>query len=227
MKGFFITGTDTGVGKTTIALALLNDLKQKGLLTAALKPIASGCKPQTEQLFNDDALLLQQAATLKLNYQDVNPFAFKLPIAPMLAAKLQKQTLSCQALLAHYAKICSLPIDYLIVEGAGGWRQPLNEQETLAHFASAIKLPVILVVGIRLGCINHALLTAESVLQDGLSLAGWVANIIDPFLPHTEEVITLLKSYLKVPLLGLIPFQTPMPLVQNLNFLLLNIGRQA
>jgi dethiobiotin synthetase len=204
-KAFFITGTDTNVGKTLVAAGLLVAAKQKGLTTAALKPVAAGCEKTDEGLRNSDALLLQSVMTQTLHYDQINPYALEAAIAPHIAAQQEKRSLSVDRLSGFCRGVLS-SANFILVEGAGGWRVPLNARETLADLAKNLELPVIIVVGVRLGCINHALLTFEAVVRDGLAVAGWVANCIDADMPVLQENIDSLKARLPVPCLGVVPF---------------------
>ncbi len=205
-KGFFITGTDTEVGKTTIAAGLLYAIRQAGLSTAAVKPVASGCEMTAEGLRNSDALALQAQCSVPLDYAQVNPFAFAPPIAPHLAARQVGVELDVASLLAPVRRVLALQAQVTVVEGAGGWRVPLSGLATLSDLAIALQLPVILVVGLRLGCINHALLSAQAILADGLPLAGWVANRVDPHAACVDEVVATLEQRLPAPCLGHVPW---------------------
>lgn len=202
---FFVTGTDTEVGKTTVAAGLLHAARLAGLSTAAAKPVASGCVLTTDGLRNDDALALLSQSTLALRYEEVNPHAFEPAIAPHLAAREAGVLLDVAALQGPVQAILDKRADFTLVEGAGGWRVPLAGQATLSDLAIALQLPVILVVGVRLGCINHALLTAEAILRDGLTLAGWVANVVDPQTSRLEDNLATLAERLPAPCLGYIP----------------------
>jgi len=205
-QAFFVTGTDTGTGKTTVSAALLYAARQQGLTTAAAKPVASGCEQTEQGLRNSDALALWQQCTAALCYDELNPYAFAPAIAPHLAAEEAGIKLSVASLASIVQKVLNKEADLTLVEGAGGWRVPINPQETLADVACALKLPVILVVGIRLGCINHALLTAEAIQHDGLPLAGWVANCLEPDTAKLNENLLSLKQRLPAPCLGQIPY---------------------
>lgn len=205
---FFVTGTDTGVGKTFISEALLLAANDAGCSTLGLKPIAAGCINTPDGLRNDDALTLQRAMSLELAYECINPVALEPAIAPHVAAQLCQQQITLDQLIGSYQQACELNADFTLIEGAGGWRVPLNDQETLAHLPKALELPVIMVVGIRLGCLNHAQLTAEAILNDGLPLVGWVANEVDGAMSHSQESIEFLKASLSAPCIGHIPFQS-------------------
>ncbi len=203
---FFIAGTDTDVGKTLVAAGLLAAAKKKALSTVAIKPLAAGCEQTADGLRNDDALLLQQYMSMSLPYAQVNPVALEPAIAPHIAAEQAGKRLLVSQLEGYSRGVLMQSADLAIVEGAGGWRVPLNRAETLAGLAKSLNLPVILVVGIKLGCINHALLTAEAIARDGVVLAGWVANQLDPDMPCYKENLTTLKSLLRPPCLGEVPF---------------------
>lgn len=205
-NAYFVTGTDTEVGKTTIAAGLLHAARLAGLSTAAAKPVASGCEPSAEGLRNSDALALLGECTLALSYEQVNPFAFAPAIAPHLAAREAGVGLTVAALAGPVRQVLERGADFTLVEGAGGWRVPLAGSESLSDLAIELGLPVILVVGVRLGCINHALLSAEAIARDGLRLAGWVANIVDPQTARLEENLATLAERLPAPCLGRVPF---------------------
>lgn len=202
---FFITGTDTEVGKTTIAAALLHAARRAGLSTAAAKPVASGCDHTADGLRNSDALALLGQCSLSMRYEQVNPFAFEPAVAPHLAAREAGVELSVAKLLQPVRDMLALEADFSVVEGAGGWRVPLAGRETLSDLAVQLGLPVILVVGVRLGCINHALLSAEAIERDGLQLAGWVANTVDPATSRLKENLETLSERLAAPCLGQVP----------------------
>lgn len=204
-QGYFIAGTDTDVGKTTIAAGLLHAARLNGASTLGAKPVASGCTVTSKGLRNADALALIDESSLKLPYEQVNPFAFEPAIAPHLAAREAGVTLGVPTLLAAMRQVLAQGADFTLIEGAGGWRVPLSDQANLSDLAIALKLPVILVVGVRLGCINHALLSAEAIARDGLQLAGWVANVIDPKTSRLEENLASLAERLPAPCLGRVP----------------------
>ncbi|MGE4408486.1 dethiobiotin synthase [Pseudomonas sp.] len=204
-RTFFIAGTDTDVGKTTIAAGLLHAARQAGLSTAAVKPVASGCESTPQGLRNADALALLAECSLPLDYAMVNPFAFAPAIAPHIAAREAGVELTAEALAAAVQPVLERRADFTLVEGAGGWRVPLSGRENLSALPVRLGLPVILVVGVRLGCINHALLSAEAIAADGLVLAGWVANIVDPATSRLEENLATLDERLPAPCLGRVP----------------------
>ncbi len=204
MNGFFVTGTDTGVGKTVAAAALVHRLAATGRRVAGMKPVAAGGVFTAEGWRNEDALQLLAASNIPLAYEEVNPFALPAAIAPHLAAREVGVRLNVATIHAHYAALAARA-ECVIVEGAGGWRVPLNEQESFADLAVALRLPVILVVGMRLGCLNHALLTSEAIDRSGAQLAGWVANGIDPAMERLAENIATLETRLAAPRLATFP----------------------
>ena len=205
-QAYFIAGTDTDVGKTTIAAGLLHAAMQAGLSTLAAKPVASGCMVTPRGLRNSDALALIDESSVKLPYESVNPFAFEPAIAPHVAAHEAGVVLSVPVLRDAMQQVLAQHADFTLIEGAGGWRVPLSNHANLSDLAIALKLPVILVVGVRLGCINHALLSAEAIARDGLQLAGWVANIVDPRTSRLEENLSSLAERLPAPCLGRVPW---------------------
>jgi len=202
-KSFFITGTDTGAGKTWSTLVLMHYFKQQGLSVIGMKPVAAGCEWIDEQLKNEDALLLQQHSSIKLAYEEINPYAFEEPVSPHLAGV--ENPVQFDVLLQAYEKLKN-KADVVIVEGAGGWLAPLNNESDIAGFAIALDIPVIVVVAIRLGCINHARLTVQSIQQSKVNCAGWLAVCIDPEMDKQTENIETLQKKLTIPLLGVIPY---------------------
>ena len=201
----FITGTDTDVGKTVVACGFLAAANQQGLRTAAIKPVAAGCEVTEQGMTNSDALQLQAAASHKLSYQQINPVALEPAIAPHIAAAEAGLRMSASRLVGYCRGVSLMPVDMVVVEGAGGWRVPINSRETLADVARELECAVIVVVGMRLGCLNHALLTMEAIRRDGLLIAGWVANILDPEMPRLQENIDTLKQCINEPCLGTVP----------------------
>lgn len=204
-RGIFITGTDTDIGKTTIAIGLMSALKKAGLRVAGFKPVSAGCEQTEHGLRNDDALQLMQQASVELPYDIVNPYAFEPAIAPHIAAADVNVEMNIDIIVQAYRKIAA-EVDVVIVEGAGGWLVPFNATETMADVACALQLDVIQVVGIKLGCINHALLTEQSILQQQLKLAGWISNHIQPKTLRIDDIEKTLHSRLHASLLGTIPF---------------------
>jgi dethiobiotin synthetase len=204
-KGVFITGTDTGVGKTAYACALLQALRRKGHTVAAMKPVASGAGWRDGSLRNPDALALQQAAGGDQSYAQINRYCFAPAIAPHLAAAGAGVQIELPPLRVAYEQLRQ-QAEIIVVEGVGGWLVPLNDRETVADLAQVLQLPIVLVVGMRLGCLNHALLTAQAIEATGLRLAGWVANTIEPEMPALTENLATLGARLSAPLLDVIPY---------------------
>lgn len=207
---YFITGTDTGVGKTFASCVLLEAARQQGLRTLALKPVAAGCDDIDGALRNDDALQLQRHMSESLDYDQINPFALRAAVAPHIAAKREDRRLLVSRIAGLVRGAAMHPADITLVEGAGGWYVPLNDKETLADLVRELQLPVIMVVGMRLGCLNHAILTSRAIFRDGLRMAGWIANVIDPYMSELDANIDTLKNLLSAPCLGVIP-HTPAP----------------
>lgn len=205
-KTYFVTGTDTDAGKTVVACGLLQAFANEGLTTAAVKPVAAGCDETDEGLRNGDALALMSVVTQKLPYAQVNPVALAPAIAPHIAASQVNKRLDVARLAGFCRGVSMAKVDKVLVEGAGGWRVPLNERETLAELPKELNIPVILVVGMKLGCINHAILTAEAICNDGCKLAGWVANVVDKDMAELAANFASLQSCIAAPCLGLVPF---------------------
>ncbi|MCC6208884.1 MAG: dethiobiotin synthase, partial [Gammaproteobacteria bacterium] len=202
-RGFFVTGTDTGIGKTWCSAALLAALRRRGHTALGMKPVASGCAVTAEGPRSDDALLLmQQGTTPAPPYELMNPYALTAPIAPHLAARHAGVEIRLERILATLAEL-SRRADFTVIEGIGGWHVPLNARETVADLAGATGLPVILVVGIRLGCLNHALLSAAAI-RHGPGLAGWIANHVDADTAYANENIDSLRERIDAPLLGVL-----------------------
>jgi dethiobiotin synthetase len=207
-RGLFVTGTDTGVGKTRVAVALIHALRAQGLRVAAMKPVAAGSAAGG---LNEDVVALMQATNVEADMRDVNPYAFEQPIAPHLAAHLAGVRIELSVIVEAYSRLAAVA-DVVVVEGAGGWRVPLNEREDMADLAQALGLPIVLVVGLRLGCLNHALLTAESIVHRHLPWAGWVGNSIDPAMAHQTLNLDALRDRLPAPCLGVQDFDSAPPL---------------
>ena len=218
----FITGTDTGVGKTFYSCKLLQTLNSKGYSTLAMKPIAAGARKEQGILKNEDAILLQQAASIKITYHEVNPYCFPSAIAPHIAAAEAGQVIKLEPVRDQFVKLHG-NADFLLVEGVGGWQVPLNETQTVANLAEVLQIPVVMVVGMRLGCINHALLTAHSIQQSSSPFAGWVANILEPDMLALNENILTLQQKIAVPLLDTLHYQAddskPSPVSVNTEWL--------
>ena len=205
MRGYFVTGTDTGIGKTRVSAGLLKALARSGLNTVGMKPVASGAATTPQGLRNEDALALQAAASLKRDYALVNPYCFAPPIAPHIAALDAQVEIGLDPIREAYAALCR-DADAAVVEGVGGWQVPLSPSLELPDLAREFDLPVLLVVGLRLGCLNHAQLTARAIRADGLELAGWVANAVDPDFQRPEANLATLAAELQAPLLGQLPY---------------------
>ena len=195
---YFITGTDTDVGKTYIAAALVRHFVHQGLQAVGMKPVAAGAEMVNGRLLNSDVTELMNAGNVEADIEFINPYVFAPAIAPHIAAEQEGITVSLDKIQQAF-DILQPKAEVVVVEGAGGFRVPINRQETMADLAVKLNLPVIMVVGVRLGCINHALITAGSIRAAGLNLVGWVANRIDPNMPAIEENIATLKAMLKAP----------------------------
>lgn len=204
-KGLFITGTDTGCGKTEVTLGLMYGLQQRGETVLGMKPVASGALMTEAGLRNDDALRIQHQCSREIPYEAVNPFAYEPPIAPHLAAQSSGRPIDLQAIAEGYGGL-SGEADRVVVEGVGGWLVPLGETATVADLACRLDLPVILVVGLRLGCINHALLSAACIAQSGARLLGWVANQTEPAMTALEANLRTLRERIPAPCLGEVPW---------------------
>ena len=203
--GFFITGTDTDVGKTTVALGLIKALQGKGLSVGVMKPVSAGCKSTSGGLRNEDAVLLMQQASVEFPYEVVNPYAFEPAVAPHIAAAEVGVKIDIDVIRQCHLKIAE-KVDVVIIEGAGGWLVPINENETMADVAKTLALDVITVVGIRLGCLNHALLTSQSIEANGLNHCGWIANHLSSNITRSKENISTLRKQILAPCIGEIRF---------------------
>jgi len=201
---YFITGTDTGVGKTLISCALLHRFSAQGRRTVGMKPVAAGCDAEGH---NEDALQLLAAGNVAVDYGTINPYCLQHTIAPHIAAQRAGVLIDLSVIAKSYKKLAA-QADVVIVEGAGGLLVPINEQQDSADLMLELGLPVIMVVGMRLGCLNHALLTAEAIASRGLALAGWVANVIDADMAAVEENVAALQQRIAAPLLGIVPYMT-------------------
>lgn len=202
---YFVTGTDTEVGKTVASTALLQAARLQGKITAGYKPVASGSEMTPEGLRNSDALALSRHSTLELAYSAVNPYTFAEPTSPHIISADEGRAIEFSRLSAGLRTLES-QAEWVLVEGAGGWFTPLSQTQTFADWVQAEQLPVILVVGVKLGCINHAMLTAQAVQQAGLTLAGWIANdVVAPGKRHQAYLETL-RHVLPAPFLGEIPW---------------------
>lgn len=204
-SGLFVTGTDTGVGKTEIACGLLRGLARQGRLVVGMKPVAAGARSAAGVLRNADVEALRGAGTLHAARSLINPYLFAPPIAPHLAAREAGVSLQMEVIIRAYRRLAGRA-DVVVVEGVGGFRVPLDERFDTGDLAERLRLPVVLVVGMRLGCLSHALLTAEAIAHRGLELSGWVANRIDPAMRRYRGNVCALRERLRAPLLGEIPF---------------------
>lgn len=204
-KRYFVTGTDTEVGKTVASSALLQAARLQGFITAGYKPVASGSDMTPEGLRNTDALALQRHSSLMLSYQAVNPYTFAEPTSPHIVSADEQRPIDF-AVMSAGLNALEKSAEWVLVEGAGGWFTPLSETHTFADWVALERLPVILVVGVKLGCINHAMLTAQAIEQAGLPLAGWIANDVVPPGRRHQEYLATLKRLLPATCLGEIPW---------------------
>ena len=205
MFSIYVTGTDTGIGKTFTSCALLHALRGQGLRAVGMKPVASGCERIDGQWRNEDALALQAAGAPGLAYADINPFALEHPLAPELAARDAGVEVALPPLLDAHARLASRS-DAVVVEGVGGWAAPLSASLMQADLVRALRLPVVLVVGLRLGCLNHALLSAHAIAADGLHLAGWIGSHVDPAMERVEDNLAMLRERLPASCWGVLPY---------------------
>lgn len=206
-KKFFVTATDTDAGKTYVTTGLLRAAGRAGLRSLGLKPIAAGADKIDGILRNDDALLIQSSSSVQLPYEQVNPVVLESAIAPHIAAADERRLVTVSRLEGYLKGALLTPNDLALIEGAGGWRVPLNDREMLSDLAKSLGFPVILVVNMKLGCLNHALLSAEAIVRDGLPLAGWVANGGQESMLRYEENLASLQALLSAPLLGTLSWQ--------------------
>lgn len=197
---YFVTGTDTGVGKTLVSCALLQAFAARGRRVVGMKPVAAGC----DDGMHEDVRQLRAAGNIQVGLGQINPYSFMRPVAPHLAARFAGIRISLDRILEAYSEL-NAQADIVIVEGAGGFRVPLNDEQDSADMVQQMNVPVVLVVGMRLGCLNHALLTVEAIAARGLTLAGWVANVIDPGMEMMEENVAALEQRISAPLLGVVP----------------------
>ena len=218
MRGVFITGTDTDCGKTEISVALMVALRQLGLAVLGMKPLASGSARTSLGLRSQDALRILAQGSRDVPYELVNPYPFEPPIAPHIAAGEEGMEIELQV-IEDCAEQLAAKSDFLLVEGVGGWRVPLGPALSVSDLPQALGLPVVLVVGLRLGCINHSLLTVESIRASGTRFAGWVANQIDPdMLVHDENLATL-AALIDAPCLGIVPWMASLDPAQMAEYL--------
>ncbi|ADM98008.1 dethiobiotin synthetase [Dickeya dadantii 3937] len=211
---WFVTGTDTEVGKTVASVALLQAARQAGYRTAGYKPVASDCEVTPQGIRNGDALQLQANSSVVLPYDAVNPIAFLEPTSPHIVSAVEKRPIAFST-LSDGLRALERQADWVLVEGAGGWFTPLSERHTFADWVREETLPVILVVGVKLGCINHAMLTALAVRQAGLRLAGWIANVVQPPGRRHQAYLQTLQERIPAPMLGEIPYLS-LPIQQDI-----------
>ena len=203
MHSFFITGTDTNIGKTAITCSLIAKCIEEGFRAGGMKPVAAGCHIENGYMISDDVKKIIEVSNVDLNIKEINPYSFELPIAPHISFKSNEIDIH---LIKKYLRSFENKMDYLFIEGVGGYAVPLTETFTTADLVENLDIPVILVVGMKLGCINHALLTVESILNKKQKLCGWVANRIDGDMQAYEENFSFLKEKIKAPCLGEVPY---------------------
>ena len=207
MSGLFITGTDTEIGKTFVSSLLIKLFAEEGLKVAGMKPVASGAKMIDGSFKNDDALSLMNASNVKADYKVINPYVFENAVSPHIAAEQAEVEISVDEIKKNF-ELLQKKSDVVVVEGVGGWYAPITCHTTVADLAETLGLPIILVVGLRLGCLNHALLTAQALRQSGLPIAGWIANHVDNDFSSADKNISTLKHFLNdIPFLGSVPYQ--------------------
>ncbi|WOS40326.1 dethiobiotin synthase [Xanthomonas rydalmerensis] len=209
VPAFYVTGTDTGIGKTIASTALLHALRARGQRAVGMKPVASGCSRDADGWRNEDALALQDASAPRPAYADLNPYALPLPLAPELAAADAGVQLELVPIAAAFERLRA-QADVVVVEGVGGWAAPLSATLDQADLARALGLPVVLVVGLRLGCLNHARLSAAAIAADGLQCIGWIGNEIDPAMERIDDNMAMLRARLPMPCWGRLPYR-PQP----------------
>jgi len=207
-RAYFVTGTDTGIGKTFVSCALLAKFAHQGLRAVGMKPVAAGCRSVADKLVSDDVEQLLAAGNVAATPEEVNPYAFEPPIAPHLAARQVGVKIELDRIAQHLTALQE-KADVVIVEGIGGFCVPLNDSQSTADMAITLGLPVILVVGMRLGCLNHALLTYQAIQHTGLPFAGWVANCISPDMQELQKNIAALESLLPTPCIATLPLHDP------------------
>jgi len=211
-QGYFVTGTDTGIGKTWSSLALMQYFQQQGKTVVGMKPVAAGCEWLDGQFKNEDALALQTQASIDIPYDLINPYAFELPVSPHIAAQAVGEEIEISVIRDEYEKLQTLA-DVVIVEGAGGWMVPLNAKEDIAQLAEQLALPLIVVIGMRLGCINQAKLTFAAIKQLDLACVGWIASCVEKDMQQLEANIKTIDAVADMPLLAVFPYEK----IRNLN----------
>jgi dethiobiotin synthetase len=206
IRSFYVTGTDTGVGKSVASASLLHALRARGRRAVGMKPVASGCEYIDGTWRNEDALLLQAASEPRPAYADINPVALRSPVAPELALREDGVELGFDRILAAHARLAA-QADTVVVEGVGGWAAPLSVHHDQLDLVRALDLPVVLVVGLRLGCINHARLSVRAIQADGVRLLGWIANEVDPAMARIDDNVQILRDRLPAPCWGRLPYR--------------------
>lgn len=201
----YVTGTDTGIGKTHVSRLLIRNARSKGAIALGMKPVASGCRMSLHGLRNEDAETLRASGSIEADYHDINPYAFGPPIAPHIAAMEVGVEIELDTIESAYRRLASRA-ELVVIEGVGGWAAPLGETLTQADLVRTLDVGVVLVVGIRLGCINHALLTVRAIEADGCRLDGWIANCIDPEMLRVEANLDSLRSRIAAPLLEVVAY---------------------
>lgn len=207
VKSCYVTGTDTGIGKSVASAALLHALRARGLRAVGMKPVASGCERTSAGWRNEDALALQQASDPVPVYGDINPYALPQPLAPELAAADAGVSIELPPIVAAYGRLAA-QADAIVVEGVGGWAAPLTPDIDQVDVVRALHLPVVMVVGLRLGCINHARLTARAIAAEGADLIGWIANDMDPAMARRDDNFTILQRVLPATCWGRLPYSS-------------------
>jgi dethiobiotin synthase (EC 6.3.3.3) len=205
MNSFYVTGTDTGIGKTVVSTALLHALRAHGLAAVGMKPVASGCTRTAQGWRNEDAQALWAASDPQPAYGDLNPYALPEPLAPEIAAREAGVQVELRDIVSAFHRLKTIA-GTVVVEGVGGWGAPLSATLDQADVVRALQLPVVMVVGLRLGCLNHARLTARTIAADGCELAGWIANEVDPLMQRREENFELLGNRIAAPCWGRLPY---------------------
>jgi dethiobiotin synthetase len=203
-RGIFIAGTDTGVGKTRITAALLRALREQGVQATGMKPVASGTEIIGDRIINEDVAMIAAESALDIDVRDINPYCFDLPASPHISAAKEGICIEIAPIVASFNRL-TRGGRAVLVEGTGGWLAPISETDTMADIARALKLPVVLVVGLRLGCLNHALLTQQAIAAAGLALAGWIGSVLEPQMLALEQNIQTLDARLRAPRLALLP----------------------
>ncbi|MGV8941003.1 MAG: dethiobiotin synthase [Lysobacter sp.] len=206
IRSVYVTGTDTGIGKSVASASLLHALRARGRRAVGMKPVASGCEYIEGAWRNQDALLLQAASDPGSAYADINPYALRAPVAPELALREEGVELDFDRILCAHARLAA-QADTVVVEGVGGWAAPLSTHQDQLDLVRALDLPVVLVIGLRLGCINHARLSVRAIQADGVRLLGWIANEVDPTMARIDDNVRILQDRLPVPCWGRLPYR--------------------